>query len=182
MDLWQLPTVWEHEGEIYPHRTDYREMLKLMAIFNDTQKPLHYRWLMALSYFYRTPIPRKAEEAAFAYLSDFLSCGQPGSSGQKLMDWQVDAPEILSGVNAAAGTEVRSLPYLHWWSFLSYFHSIGEGRLSQLVAIRYKLSRGQKLESYEQEFYRQNKDKIRLRAPESPADTAHRKSLEALLN
>ena len=120
--------------------------------------------------------------SAIAYLSDFLSCGQPGSNGVKLMDWQQDAPEIISGVNAAAGTEVRSLPHLHWWSFLSYFHSIGEGRLSQLVAIRYKLSRGQKLESYEQEFYRQNKGKICLRAPESPDDTAHRQALEALLN
>ena len=182
MDLWQLPTAWEVRGKGYPHRTDFREMLKLICLLNDPGRPLHYRWLMAISYFYQAPIPRQLEEEAFAYLSDFLSCGQPGSNGVKLMDWQQDAPEILSGVNAAAGTEVRSLPYLHWWSFLSYFHSIGEGRLSQLVAIRYKLSRGQKLESYEQEFYRQNKGKICLRAPESPDDTAHRQALEALLN
>ena len=179
MNPWVLPRKAVIEGREYPHVTDFRDILGIIGILNGPGHP-GFRWLKALAAFFPGEVPPVPQGTR--YLADFLSCGQPGASGVKLMDWQVDAPEILSGVNAAAGTEVRSLPYLHWWSFLSYFHSIGEGRLSQLVAIRYKLSRGQKLENYEQEFYRQNKDKIRLRTPESPEDTAHRKNLEALLN
>lgn len=182
MDLWQLPDAWHHGGKTYPHRTDYRDMLKLMGMLSDGSRPIHYRWLLALAWFYEDPIPRQAEQEAMAYLSRFLTCGQPGNGGPKLLDWQVDAPQIIADINAVAGKEVRAQPHLHWWTFLSYFHGIGDGQLSLLVRIRQKLSRSQKLEPGEQEYYRAHKDQIRLRPPESPADTAHRKTLEALLS
>ena len=35
------------------------------------------------------------------------------------MDWQQDAPLIAAGIGRAAGQDVRTLPYLHWWSFLA---------------------------------------------------------------
>ena len=59
-----------------------------------------------------------------------------------------------------AGLEVRSLPFLHWWTFMGYFGAIGEGQLSTLVAIREKLRKGKKLESWEQDFYRQNRSRV----------------------
>ena len=182
MDLWQLPKEAVLCGETFPHKTDYRQILKLIAVLADEGRPVQLRWLTALAYFYERPIPQSLEEAAMAYLSDFLSYGETGTPGPKLLDWQVDAPEIIADINAVAGREVRSEPYLHWWSFLSFFHGIREGRLSMLVTIRDKLRRGKKLESHEQEFYIRNKEKVRLRPPESPEDTAHRKNLEALLN
>lgn len=181
-DLWQLPREATLGGESYPHRTDYRQILKLMALLSDEGRPAHLRWLTALHYFYEKPIPRPLEEEAMAYLSDFLSCGEPGTPGPKLLDWQADAPEIIADINAAAGREVRSLDYLHWWSFLSFFHGIREGRLSFLVTLRDKLRRGRKLDPHEQEYYSRNKAKVRLRPPESGADAAHRKKLEELLN
>lgn len=182
MDLWALPTRWEADGRAFPHKTDYRQILKLMALLSDEGRPAHLRWLTALAYFYECPIPHHLEQAAMEYLSDFLTCGEPGSPGPKLLDWQTDAPEIIADINAAAGREVRAEPYLHWWSFLSFFHGIREGRLSALVTIRDKLRRGKKLEPHEQEFYIRNKAKVRLRPTESPEDAAHRKALEALLN
>ena len=181
MDLWVLPTEAALCGETFPHKSDYRQMLKLMAVLSDEGRPVHLRWLTALHYFYEKPIPQPVEEAAMAYLSDFLSCGETGTPGPKLLDWQTDAPEIIADINAVAGREVRSEPYLHWWSFLSFFHGIKDGRLSALVTIRDKLRRGKKLEPHEQEFYIRNKEKIRLRPAESPEDIAHRKQLEALL-
>ena len=182
MDLWQLPTEWAAGGRVFPHKTDYRQILKLMALLQDESRPAQLRWLTALAYFYARPVPPELEADAMAYLSDFLSCGETGAPGPKLLDWQLDAPEIIADINAVAGREVRAEPYLHWWTFLSFFHGIRQGRLSTLVSIRDKLSRGQKLEPYEQEYCRAHKDKIRLRPPESPADTARRKQLEALLN
>ncbi len=182
MDLWQLPTEWVADGRAFPHKTDYRQILKLMALLSDGERPAHLRWLTALAYFYEAPIPARLEADAMAYLGDFLTCGETGTPGPKLLDWKLDAPEIIADINAVAGREVRAEPYLHWWTFLSFFHGIREGRLSALVAIRDKLSRGKKLEPHEQAYYRAHKDKIRLRPPESPADTARRKQLEALLN
>lgn len=182
MDLWQLPKEAVLSGGIYPHRTDYRQILKLMALLSDDRRPAQLRWLTALAYFYEAPIPPRLEDAAMEYLADFLSCGEPGTPGPKLLDWQTDAPEIIADINAVAGKEIRSEPYLHWWTFLSYFHGISQGRLSALVAIRDKLNRGKKLEPHEQEYYRAHKAKVRLRPAESPEDTAHRKQLEALLN
>lgn len=182
MDLWSLPKEAALGGKLYPHKTDYRQILKLMAVLTDEGRPAHLRWLTALCYFYEVPIPPGMEQEAMAYLADFLSCGEPGTPGPKLLDWTQDAPEIIADINAVAGREIRSEPYLHWWSFLSFFHGIREGRLSQLVTIRDKLCRGRKLEPHEQEYYRAHKDKVRLRPAESPADTAHRRALEALLN
>lgn len=181
MDLWELPKEAVLCGEAFPHKTDYRQMLKLIAVLSDEGKPAHLRWLTALHYFYEKEVPRPLEQEAMEYLSDFLSCGEAGSPGPKLLDWQLDAPEIIADINAVAGREVRSLAYLHWWSFLSFFHGIKEGRLSALVTIRDKLRRGKKLEPHEQEFYIRNKAKVRLRPPETQEDTAHRKQLEALL-
>ena len=182
MDLWALPTEAVLGGETFAHKTDYRQILKLMGVLSDEGRPAHLRWLTALRYFYEREIPLSLEAEAMGYLSDFLSCGEQGSPGPKLLDWRIDAPEIIADINAVAGREVRSEPYLHWWSFLSFFHGIREGRLSTLVTIRDKLRRGKKLEPHEQEFYIRNKAKVRLRPPESPADTVHRKELEALLN
>ena len=182
MDLWALPKEAVICGETFPHKTDYRQILKLMTVLSDEGRPAHLRWLTALAYFYECPVPHHLEQAAMEYLSDFLSCGEQGTPGPKLLDWQTDAPEIIADINAVAGREVRSLEYLHWWSFLSFFHGIKEGRLSTLVTIRDKLRRGKKLEPHEQEFYIRNKAKVRLRPPENPEDTAHRKQLEALLS
>ena len=182
MDLWQLPTEAVLQGTAYPHKTGYRQILKLMSFLSDEAKHPRLRWLTALAYFYETPIPPSLEGEAMAYLSDFLTCGEAGAPGPKLLDWRLDAPEIIADINASAGREIRSGPELHWWSFLSFFHGIGEGRLSRLVAIRDKLSRGKKLEPYEQEYYRTHRDKVRLRQPETPADTAKRRQLEALLS
>lgn len=180
-DLWSLPKEAALGGKIYPHKTDYRQMLKLMALLERQEMPLRLRWLTALAYFYEVPVPAGQEEAAMAYLGAFLTCGQKETPGPKLLDWQLDAPEIIADINAVAGQEVRSLPYLHWWSFLSFFQGIREGRLSALVAIREKLNRGKKLEPHEQEYYRAHKDKVRLRPAESAEDAARRRALEALM-
>ncbi len=181
MNHWQLPVSATLAGETYPHRSDFRQILTVMDILSQDGRPEIYRWYLAMSYFYERPIPKGLEGEAMAYLSEFLTCGEPGSPGPKLLDWRQDAPEIIADINAAAGREIRALEYLHWWSFLSFFRGIGEGQLSRLVTVRDKLQRGKKLEPWEQEYYRRNRDKIRLRPPETPAEQAEKARLEALL-
>ena len=83
----------------------------------------------------------------------FINCGDTETTRKapKLMDWEQDARAIVADVNKVAGMEIRALTYLHWWTFLSWFHAIGEGQLSTVVSIRDKLRRGKKLEQWEKE-------------------------------
>ena len=180
MDLWQLPERAAFGDHTFPHRTDYRQMLKIIKVLEDQRKPPLFRWFVALELFYLDPIPRHLEGEAMAYLRSFLSCGREETPGPKLLDWDVDAAAIIADISAVAGRDIRSDEALHWWSFLSLFHGIGQGQLSTRVAIRRKIAQGKSLEDWEREFCRQNPD-VKLPRPETPEETAHRNRLEALL-
>jgi hypothetical protein len=162
--------------------TDFRLCLRLLQFLEASPLPEMLRWRVAIRTFFREPVPEALEGEAMEYLAGFLSGGRAaGRPGPKLLDWQLDAPAIMAGVNRVAGTEVRSLPRLHWWTFLSWFHGIGEGQVSALVSIRDKLQRGKKLEGWEKEFYRQNRDRIQLKKKYSPQELLQRQRLEQLL-
>ncbi|MFR6373307.1 MAG: hypothetical protein ACLUOB_05615 [Subdoligranulum sp.] len=76
---------------------------------------------------------------------------------------------------------VRALPYLHWWTFIAYFMNIGSGPLATVVGIRHKLAKGQKLEKWEQQFYRENKEIVDLRPQLTKEEEAEKQRLLALL-
>ena len=117
-----------------------------------------------------------------ASLARFIRCGSPEQKpGPKLMDWEQDAPAILADINRVIGQEIRSLPYVHWWTFMSWFHAIGEGQLSGLVSIRDKLRRGKKLEGWERDFYRENRERIDLKPRRSPEEQARRQAILEML-
>ena len=167
MNPYSLPRWAEIQGRKYSHRTDFREIMTVFSVLNDEKKPEFLRWYTAISYFFTEEIPAQHRAAAMEYLADFLTCGETGRPGPRLFDWEQDATAIIADINTAAGREVRSEP-LHWWTFLSYFHGIREGQLSNLIAIRQKLRRGEKLEKHEQAFYRDNPEKVRLRRKSPP--------------
>lgn len=181
--LWQLPVQKTIGAQVYDLRADYRDILKIMDCLEDPDLPESVRWLVALELFYTQPIPPEQRQAAMEYLAWFLRGGNdPAQPGPKLLDWQQDADAIIAGVNKAAGQEVRSLPFVHWWTFLSWFHAIGEGQLSTLVSIRDKLSRGRKLEGWEKDFYRENKARVDLKPRYSQAEIQEQERLKELLN
>lgn len=162
MDLWQLPTRATFGGREYGLHTDYRDILDIFSYLEDPDLPEPVRWRIAMALFYEEPVPREQWQAALAYLADFLRCGQQEKPGPRLMDWNHDAAAILAGVNRAAGREIRAMPYLHWWSFMSWFHAMEPGQLSTLVSIRDRLRRGKPLEPWQQEFYRADPQAVEL--------------------
>ena len=183
MELWQLPQSAVFGGKTYAIHADYRDILEIFTYLQDPDLPESFRWSIALALFYEQPIPEQYLEEAARYLSWFIRCGQeePKKQTPKLLDWEQDAQEIIADVNKVAGQEIRSLPFLHWWTFLSWFHGIGEGQLSNLVSIREKLARGKKLESWEKEFYSQNRHKVDLRKKYSASELAEQERLQKLL-
>ena len=79
---WGLPKSAVLSGEEYPHRWDFREILKLLSLLGDESKPETLRWYAACFYFYQDRMP-PAEEA-FSYLEHFLTAGEQAAPGPKL--------------------------------------------------------------------------------------------------
>lgn len=182
MTAWQLPESAIIGGEEYEINADFRNILEIIKHLNDPDKPEYVRWRVAIALFYEGEIPKEHELEAMEFLSAFISYGEKDTKpGPKLIDWEQDTRVIVADVNKVAGMEIRALPYLHWWTFLSYFGAIGEGQLSTVVSIRDKLRRGKKLEKWEQDFYRENKSLVDLKTRYSAEELSEQERLKKLL-
>ena len=182
IDVWQLPESVSFEGEKYEICPDFRNILKILQVLEDPQLPTLLRWQVALGLFYRQVVPARHRQAALEYLCRFLTAGQEAAPGPRLLDWQSDGPVIVAEVNKVAGREIRSLPFVHWWTFLGWFHAIGSGQLATLVSLRDKLRRGQQLEDWEREFYAQNRSLVDLPKRRSAREQAQIDRLNRLLD
>lgn len=177
MYSWNLPTSLNVGGGNYKIRTDYRVILDILTAMNDPdifepemteeEKQLE-RALTMLQIFYIDfdTMPSSDWQEASEKACEFIDCGikDDGKQKPRLMDWEQDAPVIVPAVNKVCGKDVRSVKYMHWWTFFGYYMEIGECTLSTIVSIRDKKRRGKKLEKWEQEFYRNNKKLVDLKA------------------
>lgn len=167
--MFELPTTVTIDETIFNIRNkgDYRVILDCFTALQDAELEQFERVATALIIFYEgvdslddifTKLPNL--EKAVKEMYKFFNCGQEEANGlktnYKLVDWKQDEQLIASAINSVANTEIRSLPYIHWWTFLGYYTAIGECSFSNIISIRYKIARGKKLEKYEQEFKREN--------------------------
>ena len=183
LSSWYLPESAKIGGREYKLRCDFRDVLRIFSYFSDPDLADVLKWQIALSLFYEGEIPARHRYEAMKYLADFITCGkkETGSSG-RLLDWEQDANLIIGEVNRVAGCEIRQKPFIHWWTFLSYFHAIGEGQLSFLLSIRQKRLRGEKLQDWEERYYQENRDTVELKPKYSLEEAAEREKLERMLN
>ena len=183
MTPWRLPTKAVLSGKEYGFHGDFRDILEIFSYLEDPDLPEYLKWRIAVALFYEAKIPDAHFGEAMEYLADFLCGGnrQEEKAAPKLLDWEQDAPVIIAEVNKVAGQEIRAIPFVHWWTFLSWFHGIGEGQLSTLVGIREKLRKGKRLEDWEKEFYRAHKEKVDLKVRYSHQELAERQKLKQLL-
>jgi hypothetical protein len=144
-------------------------VLDCFSALGDEKLSEDYRVLACLLIFYNELNSFEDINENQDYLQDlvksmynFFNCGQkesPGAvTGHVLIDWEGDSQMICSAINNVAKLEVRSLPYLHWWTFMGYYTSVGESVLSTVVGIRNKIAKHKKLEKWEKEFKRDNPD------------------------
>jgi len=179
-NLWTLPENVEIAGKSYPINWDFRDILEIFSYLSDPDLPDVFKWKIALSLFYKEEIPATGAMEAF---TEFIRAGeQPQAhTAPRLFDWTQDAPVILAEINKVAGREIRREKDIHWWTFLGWFHAIGEGRFSLLVALRDKIFRGEPLTDGEARFYRENKALVEIRNRYSRREMAEKERLLALL-
>lgn len=165
---YDLPVVCRVGNEEYPIRGkgDYRVILDVIAAMNDQELTEQQRIFAALFIFYENGDIPADTEAAIKEMFAFINRGEPeenSGTAQKVMDWEQDFPILIAPINRVLGKEVRALPYLHWWTFISAYMEIGECTFSFIVGIREKRRKGVKLEKYEREFYEANRQLVDLK-------------------
>lgn len=160
----KLPRKLTVNGVKYAIRTDFRDILKILIAFNDPELEEREKAYICLFILYKDfeAIPQEDYETASTAAVCFIDhrsedAGEPKKS-PRLMDWEQDENLLFPAINKVAGFEVRSVKYLHWWTFLGYFMEISEGAFSNVLSLRQKKAKGKKLEKWEQEFWRANKD------------------------
>lgn len=188
--IWELPYSLEVNGKEYSIRSDFRAILDIINVFSDPNYEDDEKWIVCLTILFEDfeDIPESDYPEAAKKATWFIDCGtdrQDETKKPTLMDWGQDAPIILPAINRILGFECRTQKYLHWWTFVGAYMEIGESLFSNILSIRSKKAKGQKLEKYERDFLRENQDivilKNRLTDDEQAEHDAEQQAIKELL-
>lgn len=185
MSMYELPQAVVIDGKEFPIRTDFRIVLDALAALNDPELDDEAKYYAVRDIMFPAwdDIPTEYRDEAISKAAEFIDYihrGE-GKSFPRLVDWEQDADMIVSAINSVAHMEIRALPYLHWWTFLSYFMNIRESVYSTVLHIRVKKAKHKKLEKWEEEFYRANRNIVDIKAKETDEERAAREELEKWL-
>lgn len=166
--MYEIPTSIDIDGRKFQIRNngDYRVILDCFDALQDIELDAKERLLASLIIFYQdfTSIEDVLMvddlEKLVSEMYKFFNCGNDKSLGTtshyNLIDWENDSQLICSAINKVANKEVRSEPYIHWWTFMGYYTAIGESPISTIIHIRDKMMRNKRLEKHEREFKMNN--------------------------
>lgn len=164
---YELQTEINIDGVLHKIRNngDYRVILDVICALNDFELSDEERLQAALYIFYDDINNIRNFEIAAKEMMVFINDGEieeEENTEPPIMDWQQDFKLMVAPINRVLGCEIRSIPYLHWWTFLGGYKEIGEGTFQTVISIRQKRRKHQKLEKWEEEFYRENRKMIDL--------------------
>lgn len=165
--MYEIPTsivIGDREYQI-TNAGDYRMVLDCFNALEDDELTASERLLAALIIFYidfssveDVYLDPNLEELS-TKMFEFFNCNQMSvgvKTNYKLIDWEQDSQLICSAVNKVANTEIRSVPYIHWWTFMGYYTAIGDSPITTIIHIRNKLMTGKPLEKHERQFKYEN--------------------------
>lgn len=168
-DKFRLPTNMEIGGNVYEFHSDYRKIIQCMEPLNDPnlldEEKIYCCSFLFFKEYDKIPIEDRFDctKAMFEFITGGEDSRSQKGVEKPLYDWNKDFTLIASAINTNIKTDIRSMDYLHWWTFLSYFMEIGECTFSTYVGIRDKKNRGIKLEKHEERIFRENKDAIEIK-------------------
>ena len=163
---YSLPTSLHVGDTDIPIRTSYQAALDILIAISDPEWSPREKAKIVFRILYKKPIPGHLQEEALRQAYWYLDGGQIPKGSKKsprLIDWEQDFPLVVAPVNRVLGSDIRSNPDLHWWTFLSAYMEIGGDCLfSQVVNIRQKKARAERLEPYEKKWAARNAELIAL--------------------
>lgn len=162
-----LPTTLTVGGEEVSIRTDYRVALDCFLALTDTELDDYNKVMELLECLYVDDIPPEYWQEAVEQAMWFLNGGEAErkKNAPQLVSWTQDFNLIASPISKNIGQDIRGMEYLHWWTFLSAYMSIGDCLFAQIVAIRDKKARGKALDKTDKDFYKRNRDLIDIQKP-----------------
>ena len=182
--IFDLPTSLEFGGRAWDIDPDFRQVLRILSAMEDPDLTDGEKATICIVNLYvdYERIPEELLQDAFDAALRFIDHGAgDGKPGPRTMDWAQDAPLIFPAVNRAAGFEVRSVDYMHWWTFIGLFMEIHDSVYSTVLTLRGKKARHKKLEKNEQEFWNNNLGICRLKERLTEEEKAEKERLKALL-
>ena len=184
MMLFDLPKTLTVGGQEWDIRTDYRDILTVMSAFDDPNLESAEKAFVCLKIMYPDfeNMPESLYNEAFQAAINFIDYGKGDEGrGVKTMDWEQDAPLLFPAVNKVAGREIRSVEYMHWWTFMGLFMEIQDGIYATVLSLRSKKANHKKLEKWEQEWWQKNVSICKIKPRYSDAEKAEQERLKALL-
>ena len=185
MNAYSLPTSLSVGGVDFAIRTDFRAILDVLISQNDRELDDECKALVMLQILYKDweSIPQEHLIEACQKAVEFIDNGNKPNEKKspRLVDWQQDAKLIIPAVNAVAKTEIRSVEYMHWWTFLAYYMEIRESLFSTVIAYRSNRAKHKKPEQWEKDFYKENKEIIDLKAVLTVEEERAKNSIEKWL-
>ncbi len=185
--IYELPDTLEVNGVEHPIRTDFRDVMRVIFAMNDPNLENSEKVYVCLYDIYEDfeEMDSKDYEAAYKAASVFIDCGEEksaeGKQPKSTIDFEQDERLLIAAVNRVAGREVRSMDYLHWWTFMGYFMEIGECTYSTVLNLRSKKNKGKTLEKWEKEFWDNNKDICEIKEKLSDEEIAEKELLNSLI-
>lgn len=171
--MYELPHSVVICGVEYPVETDYRVILDVFSVLNDSDLTADEKGIGVLGIFYPDfrSMPENHFQEALQECFKFINCGsvEAQRKAPKLMDWEQDFQYLIAPINRVAGKEIRAIEYLHWWSFISMYYEIGDCFFAQIVRIRDLKAKGKLKDKTDKEFYRKNKAIIDIKTKYSQA-------------
>lgn len=192
MSAWSLPTELTVGNVPYAIRTDFRVILDIFTAINDPdlfepdasdfeRQYVQQQVTIEILFEDFENIPPEYWNEAAEKAAEFIDCGikDDGKRKPQTMDWEQDAAIMMPAINKVSGQEIRAVPYMHWWTFFGLYMEIGDSLFSQVIAIRQKQAQHKKLEKWEQDFYRENKEIIDLRRKYSAEELKEKEEWDA---
>ena len=163
--MFSLPATVEIDGRSYGIRADFRVILEIFVMLDDPDLTDADKTEALLRMFYiERPSDPEAAITAFVSFADPRGSGNEEKPHTHLISWSQDFDRLVAPINHMLNTECRSLPYLHWRTFLAAYLEIPpESVFARVLRIREKLRTGKKLEKYERSWYNRNRDLVHLK-------------------
>lgn len=172
------PTSIVIDNKEHKIRYDMWSILDIIRCFNDVELTDEEKLIICLEIFYVDTTKIHNIQEALEKMNWFIDLGNEQNENSKrspqpkLMDWEQDFNLIKSPVNRILGYDIGDRS-IHWWTFMSAYMEIfsNENNLfCNVLNIRKKIKKSQKLEKHERIFYNENRDiidlKIKLTAEE----------------